>query len=297
MLATPARSARLYLTNYHISPGKEVCITVQREILKSKKYENNVTFLKVYGNKKIKVSTMGSVRISGVEDERETRILGVNSSKLDDNVTRARSAILEISMCNQWDVFCTLTFDKANVNRMDLDSCYKALQLLIRSQREQFSNRVEYVLIPEQHQDGAWHFHGFLRGCGNGLQPFSLSDKPPKYVREKLSMGKTVYRWVPAQQRLGWTICEPISNPEAAARYVTKYITKDLSRSVSALGAHLYYCSKGLQRSETIKKGHLAGSLLNVQYVPTGTYEGEYCTTRWYDYSPELLEQLRTLIL
>jgi hypothetical protein len=36
-----------------------------------------------------------------------------------------------------------------------------------------------------------------------------------------------------------------------------KYITKDLSRSVSELGAHMYYASQGLERAKEVKRGIL----------------------------------------
>lgn len=64
-----------------------------------------------------------------------------------------------------------------------------------------------------------------------------------------------------------------------------KYINKNLATSVKELNAHLYYHSRGLNKAEVIKKGAMAATI-------TPTYENEYCSVAWLDYSEELLQEL-----
>lgn len=249
----------------------------------------------MFGDKKIKLVTCNTVRNSGVEDERESRIVGVNDFKLDNNISRARSALLELALCNEWEYFVSLTASKALVERYSLAEVYAALLNVVRRERRA-GRKIDYVFIPEQHLDGAWHLHGFLSGAA--MREFQKDEYLPKYVLDKLCAGVSMYDWSAYSASVGWTVCEPIRNPEAAARYVTKYITKDLARSVNGTGDHLYYCSKGLQRAQRIKKGRLSSCHLESVCAPvTGEYSGEHGSVRWYDYSVELLEQLSSALL
>ena len=267
-----------------------ICISV-----KEQKYLHDITFLSTYGDKKIKLVTCGTVRNSGIEDENLV-LKNTYDHKLENNVSRSRSTILELALCNEWQYFVTLTLDKQNCDRYDLNTTWKTISKWLRNRSMRYG-KIHYLLIPEQHQDGAWHFHGFLSGALD-MRLFSLEEKLPNYVRDKLLAGSMLYDFTSWAKRWGWTICEPIRNAEAASRYVTKYITKDLSKSLSERNANLYYCSQGLLRSSKTKKGRLTDcNLSNVKGVCTGSYTSDYCTTRWYDYSPELLNQLRALIL
>lgn len=265
-------------------------------ILKSPKYLHNVTTIKVYGDKKIKVCSLGSCRAAGVEDDSRVSLSHTNTVKLDNNVQRARSTLLEYALCNHWDYFVTLTFDRAKVDRYDLKACYKKLRNLINGLNRNYGCKICWLLIPEQHSDGAWHFHGFLSGVPD-MCLFDLDDDLPKYIKDKLKRGEKVYKWQSYARKNGYTCCEPIRNAEAASRYVTKYITKDLARSVNKLGDHLYYCSQGLQKAAQTKKGLLVEGNLQTAEACTGHYQSEYCTTYWFDYSPEMVEYLTSVIL
>ena len=67
--------------------------------LKDVKYKRDQTILKVYGygdNKKIKVIRMNWLRTAGIEDDEEYRAPkgSINDFKLDENIQRAKNAIL-----------------------------------------------------------------------------------------------------------------------------------------------------------------------------------------------------------
>lgn len=83
---------------------------------------------------------------------------------------------------------------------------------------------------------------------------------------------------------------EEIRNPEAVSKYITKYVTKDLSRSVTELNVNMYYHSKGLIHAEVIKKSRM---LQDVEY----DFQNEYCSIKWVDYSEEISEMLSNAVV
>lgn len=161
--------------------------------------------------------------------------------KLDNALSRARSAVLEYALCNDWQWFGTLTFSKLRVgSRYDLETLCRVLMQWLQNMRKRYYPNLRYLLVPEEHQDGAWHFHGFFSGI-------PLSELPPFAPVDLLKEG--YLEWTDYRLRFGWCSFAPVRSPEASAFYVTKYITKSLSKSVKLKGVHTHYQSRGLQRS------------------------------------------------
>lgn len=261
------------------------------------KYKRDQTILKVYGygdNKKIKVIRMNWLRTAGVEDDDEYRAPkgSVNDFKLEDNIRRAKNAIFEYAFCNPWDWFFTGTLDPKKYDRTNLDKFHKDLTKWFSNYGRIHNVQIKYLLVPEPHSDGiSWHIHGFLYGLPKEhLQQFVVGDVMGKGLAEKVKKGDVVYNWLPYAKKFGFCSLEPIRNPEAVSKYMTKYINKNLASSVKELNAHLYYHSRGLNKAETIKKGVMALPI-------TPTYENEYCSVAWLDYSEELLQELSFSLL
>ena len=80
-----------------------------------------------------------------------------------------------------------------------------------------------------------------------------------------------------------------VRNADAAAKYVTKYITKDLSRCVTEMNAHMYYCTKGLRRAEVIKKGILREDFTDIAPID---YENEYMRVAWLPHDENTMKRL-----
>ena len=187
----------------------------------------------------------------------------VNDKKLESNISRARTAIFEYAICNPWDYFLTFTLSPENNNRYDLTAFMQRLGQWLRNYNRLHDVNLKYLLVPEQHKDGAWHMHGFLMG----LPPDHLTDfadykkrKLPKYIRDKIKQGGLIYNWEAYEKKFGFCDLEPIRSHEAAAKYVTKYISKNLYESVIAVNSKLYYVSQGLARAEIMKKGVIPNS-------------------------------------
>lgn len=210
---------------------------------------------------------------------------------------RAKSKILEYALCNPWEYFVTLTFDDKKIDRYNLDVIKKSVVQKIRDDNKKYGLQIKYLLIPELHQNGAYHFHGLFMGLPvDYLRLFKQSDNIPLKLKNRLKQGVKVYEWCSFRERFGWCDFESILNKEACGRYITKYITKDLARSVTELNAHLYYCSKGLQKATEIKRGHLYASP-NLATDDLFTWESDFCRVGWFDYSDELLKNLSDSII
>lgn len=195
------------------------------------------------------------------------------------NLSRARSTIFELAICNPWEYFITFTLDPQKYNRTDLKKFSKDLSRFIRNYRARHKANVKYLLIPEQHKDGeSWHMHGFIMGLPEDhLRPFTLEEHIPYYIRRKLENGQSVYEWESYHKKFGFCDIEPIRNIEATSKYVTKYVTKAFDSGVTESGGHLYYASQKLNRATVIAKGQLSDSTINFDF------ENEYVRTKWYD--------------
>ena len=227
-------------------------------------YDYNVAFLKEYREGVYKVQRLKCVRKQGVSNSNYSAKNSVNENKLDCNLRRAKNTIKELVMCNDWEYFATLTLDKTKYNRYDLKKYIKDLSQYIRDLRKR-GNDIKYLLIPERHKDGAWHIHGFFSGLNQEeLKEFSLSEKLPSYIKNSIKQGKKIWNWVGYSLKFGFNELEEIRDIDKVSSYVTKYITKDLSDTVNELGAKTYYCSRGLKRAKTIKRGYTAEN-----YIPS----------------------------
>lgn len=261
-------------------------VRTQLQALKAPPFTYNLSVLKQVGSN-YKLVQMHCVRTRGVELDNVSAKGTVNQEKLANNVARARSAVREYGFCNPWEYFLTLTINQAFLDRYDLSQLRKVLAQWVRDYRKKHGCNVQYLLIPEQHSDGAWHLHGLVMGLPvEHLQLFTLQEHLPAYIRQKLLKGEKIYNWAAYAKRFGYVTVEPVRDPDKATSYITKYITKDLSRSVSELGAHMFYASQGLQRAQELKRGTLTEPI-------TPDFENEYCKLKYFsgaDYDKETLE-------
>lgn len=195
----------------------------------------------------------------------------VNDTKLSCNISRAKSRIFELSLCNSWDYFITATLNKEKYDRTDLKKYQKDLSQFIRHQRLKNGSQLKYLLIPELHSDNvSWHMHGLIRGVSEQM----LSEFDPDKHPLKLIVGG-YKNWPDYEKKFGYVSLGKIKNDEAVAKYITKYITKDVAKNVSEVGSRMFYSSQGLKGAEVIKKGTLA------EVPPNWDYENDYIKILW----------------
>lgn len=199
-----------------------------------------------------------------------------NETKLDSNYSRARSLVLQYALCNPWEWFFTGTLDKAKFNRYDLDKFQLQLSQFIRDKRKAYGTQAQYLLIPEQHKDGAWHIHGMLSGLpASALRKFRWPE--PKHL-----INSDFMNWPDYQRKFGFCSLGPIRDPVATAYYVSKYVSKDLARRGGDLGKHLYFHSRPLKKAEKASDVYLFHQQLdevcvnNYDFVKTGMVENAH---------------------
>lgn len=196
-----------------------------------------------------------------------------NDSKLNNNIARARSMVLQYGICNDWDYFFTGTLDKRKFNRYSLDAFALDFPQWIRNQRKKYNLPFRYLFIPERHKKGGWHIHGMC----SGFPDSEFGDFPPNApldLREGFKEGK-YFNWEPMMQRYGYCSFAPIRNSLAASFYILKYIGKDMQGRSSDLGQHLYFHSHGLKKAQKV-----ADILYyDEQLSSICTSEFEFCST------------------
>ncbi|MGN0813744.1 MAG: hypothetical protein ACI4MH_00755 [Candidatus Coproplasma sp.] len=196
------------------------------------------------------------------ESEREAKRLG-------NSLSRTRRRIFEIAACNPWQWFWTGTLDGQMCDRNDLNGTFKRLSQFLRDWRKKHDGeRLTYLIVPEQHKDGAWHFHGLFNGLPvEGLHKFTLDEILPCRIRRTIESGTDVYEWRDYSSRFGYTTLTAVRSHEAVSKYVTKYITKSMVETAIGSGRHLYYASQGLIKPEILAEGHILGRLPDVDYM------------------------------
>lgn len=149
------------------------------------------------------------------------------------SMRRARANLRRLALANCFDYFVTLTLDPAKIDRYDGAAVTRALSRWCDNMVRRHGLR--YILVPEQHKDGAFHFHGFFAGEG-----LIAADSGVQWD------GRPVYNL--PQWALGFTTAQRLYGQySAAVGYCCKYIGKQAG--VRPLG-RWYYSGGALAKPE-----------------------------------------------
>lgn len=179
------------------------------------------------------------------------------SERFKNSISRSKARIFELAICNEFTYFCTFTQDKEKRNRFDIKEFRKDLAQLVRNinRNRPENEKIKYLMIPEQHKNGAWHIHGLFMGlCDKDLRAFTLSEKLPQNIRKQLKSGEKVFDWARYSKKFGYFTCTEIKDHTACSKYITKYISKDLQQTIRSAGEHLFFASQGLKGREVLVK-------------------------------------------
>ena len=146
--------------------------------------------------------------------EKRPREKGVKSTGEDmlRSMQRARAKVRRLALANDFRYFVTLTLDGSKIDRYDGGAITKALGRWCDNMVRRHG--LKYVLVPERHKDGAFHFHGFLNGA---VRVVDSGHTDPR--------GCTI--WNLPEWKLGFTAAmELYGDYSAAVGYVCKYIGK-----------------------------------------------------------------------
>lgn len=222
--------------------------------------------------KHFRVIGFKGLRPLGIKEKGEARD---SPFKLDESLCRTRRIIRDLVLCNRFEYFCTFTFADPQM-RYDLDACRRALTKWFNNFRARVAPAFRYLVVPEQHKDGAWHFHGLVWGIppNEFVVPayIQVRDRETQKLKEVRNVNGYV-RWERYSKRFGFFDCSRICHYEACAAYVSKYITKALSDM--AKSKHLYFCSKGLERPDLVLDAD------GVPFPLEPEYEDDFCRIAW----------------
>lgn len=148
--------------------------------------------------------------------------------------SRTINKIYDIARSDRWEWFFTLTFNPDKIDRYDYSICSLKLHYWLSNMKKKCPD-MKYLVVPEQHKDGAWHFHGLFKDIDGLDMKFSgKRDKKGRRIYNCLS-----YTW-------GFTTATRITDFRRASSYLCKYITKDLCKNTK--GKKRYWCSRNVER-------------------------------------------------
>ncbi len=198
---------------------------------------------------------MGKTKDTEQAEENAQGILDklAEDTKRDESLSRSKRTIRDLILCNSFTHFCTFTFNPEKVDRYNFAACKKRITELFKNYKNRYAPDFRYILVPEFHKDGGIHFHGMVRGIRP--QDFTVPRKIFQRDRRtgKLRLVPNTKRyvdWAYYSKKLGFFSCSRVKHYEKCARYVSKYITKDLVNM--ALGQRVFMASTGLNRPELI---------------------------------------------
>lgn len=150
---------------------------------------------------------------------------------------RSKNMIYKLACNNNpWDYFVTFTFNGDKVDRYNFSEVSKKLSNWIDNIKRKYNCKdMGYIIVPEKHKDGAWHFHGLLKNCDN----LNFIDSGIKD-----NQGRTIYNI--SNYKFGFTTATKLSDIDKAVSYILKYISKDLFGD-NLKGKKRYWRSKNLQ--------------------------------------------------
>ena len=130
----------------------------------NRKYTNDVGIVRMYSEDRYKLVALRVYRNKGFEENKKYTAKGEagNEEKLSNNIVRTKRRIFDLSMCNPWEWYVTLTLDETKQDRNDLQKYIKDLGQFVRNYRRKNNVDIKYLLVPELHTKGGWHLHGFF---------------------------------------------------------------------------------------------------------------------------------------
>lgn len=150
------------------------------------------------------------------------------------SVRRARAKLRRLALSNEFSYFVTLTLDPEKIDRFDGAAITRRLNQWCSNMVKRHGLR--YIIVPEQHKDGAWHFHGFFAGEGLKIvdsgtirRPDRKQPQRPRSEAERAQWlaegGQIVYNL--PQWPYGFsTALKLYGEYRAAVTYCTKYVGK-----------------------------------------------------------------------
>lgn len=168
--------------------------------------------------------------------KRYKELVSDNYSPSVSSLNRTKELIRDIVLCNDFELFCTFTFDPSKVDSYSFPTCWRVMSGWLHHQQNRSRERnkdFKYLIVPEQHKSGRWHFHALVSGYVGTLHDSGLKSYSLRPIYNMTSF------------RSGFTTAVKIDSKEGVSSYVSKYITKDFIR---VFNQRRFFCSRNLVR-------------------------------------------------
>ncbi len=225
----------------------------------------------------------------------EEELADKKDKSLRSSINRSKRMIYDYGRSNVWDWFFTFTFAPVKTfDRFNYEECKTKVTEWFHNVKKRYCKNIKYLIVPEQHESGAWHFHALVSNCGfeddeNGLtfvkainnQPWLKIDGdyvydakgqhvPNKYKGEFLRTsypdGNFIYNI--KEFKSGFSTATRVTDTRKAVTYIVKYITKELCEIT--LGKRRYLPSNNLElpKKSYVMCGadHLDDILTEIEY-------------------------------
>ena len=170
---------------------------------------------------------------------------------LQSSLNRSKRMIYDYGRSNVWEWFITFTFARVDAfTAENFCECSEKVRKWFKNVRQRYCPDIRYLIVPEQHEDGAWHFHAMVSNCDELTFDIAVNnqryrkDKKTKeillnekgqpipnkyfgqYLRTSYPDGDFIYNI--RQYKNGFTTATKITDTQKTVSYVVKYITKEL---------------------------------------------------------------------
>lgn len=164
--------------------------------------------------------------------------LDINAERSSESsVSRTKNSIYQLARSERWEYFITLTFDPKVVNSLDYDAVVKKLCSWLSNIKKRVAPALAYVIVPELHKSGRFHFHGLIKNT----QGLIMTDSGYRTQQDAVIYNISSYN-------LGFSTATKIIDSAKACGYFTKYITKDLCCLTK--NKKRYWASRNIDRPE-----------------------------------------------
>lgn len=209
--------------------------------------------LKNYGNNIYRLIYLNKVKKSGFEKftkEQSVHYEKINGS-FESSIVRTKSHIKELVLCNDFDFFATWTINEDLQDRFSLDKVVENMKKDLKAYQRKFKD-FKYLYIIEKHENGAFHFHGFVKGIPESElilytdndYDLSKGNKLPYKLIEQIKKGEKIYHIKFFDDRKGHNTFSRVKSKIGSSFYILKYITKNPIRTSEN---QIYFRSRGLK--------------------------------------------------
>lgn len=132
------------------------------------------------------------------------------------NIFQSKKKVQKLAKSLKWEWFVTFTFNPEITDSFDYVQCQKKITKWLNNLRRKCPN-MAYLVVPEQHKSGRWHFHALMSFIDNCSM--QLSGHYTKKHQEIYNLDG----WT-----LGFTTAIKCDGSNATSNYICKYFTKEM---------------------------------------------------------------------